>query len=1306
MVRWGNNRFLLETPHPMTKFDFSRIFGTGIPAKSQKHKRGRTCQIEELEGREMLSVSPWTLTDDAMYTEPQPADYTAIFSQSDDCGYVNTAPTNASLTPKSDALPSGPITQAEYEKIRKDYADLNFNEDIRWYNIHVFNADQLTEGNLRGAIAQAESSGRHDIIVFKTTATQNTIKLSSELYIYGGSGGVSIVSLGSGTGVTNLTLDAQNHSRVINIGSNGYVQLAGLTIKNGKLTDDNGAGIYITGGVVNITKCTITANKIEKVAVYVSGMPAPAPSYGGGICMWGGTVKITESTISANEITGDGYGGGWGGGIYNASTATFTKCTITGNKTKTYGGGICTEGPRVLTLTSCTVSENEAGYMGGGISSQKASPVIQNCTIAGNSAGTFPAVNHGSLFTYIYSLGSGGGIDFFGGTPTVINSVIAGNRTAGQGAGICINGDSKPTLRNCTVAGNTAYVNYYMDSYSYWVDGYLYYYSGTVNYANSGTVTYTNYTYQYYEYTNNGYNYVDYTGKAGLAQQGGGIYVGKGTLSLYNSIVAKNQTAYAENVYNYFFTYLNLTPQALISHDIYESPWGRIVGDYNLIGDGRGQKSLNGANNRVNVDPQFLQFTPLAYSGGLTSSLTGPAHYYYGSLYYRHTWYNVTGWTNTLWKTWDLRLKMGSPGHDTGSMNLASGTTDVDNKPRAMGLTVDRGAHEWYMILDVAQIAAGSGVATSSSVQFQWYPVAHAAGFTIQYATDAAFTKNAGTKKIEGKAYADLIELGNLVAEVTGLDADTVYYFRIRAEGIYPTTNSAYSSSIMLKTDAAATATPTGLTVTETKQMSASVSWDAGSGATGYDVQYRVADGDWITVNAKYISGTTATVNNLMSSSEYEFRVRARGVDNSAWLGGVSTETLEFLNLPLFWGEMTSKSISFMPLNLPPEVKASDLTLYYSVSGSDKWTAGAKIKADGTMKQDKLKAATNYDFELRDKDGNMVAVLSQVRTFADKAVKPTGIKVTDSTLTSITISWKHSAKNDPNGYMVYCMDWEIFDLYGTYPEFSKVVVSADGKTASVTISNLPEKAKQSYKISIEPVNLDWQSSYKPAIFTVKTGVYTAVKIAKINKSKDVGFDSVVLHWGEGMSGTDGYLIKVYDVKAKKYIGEPILVEPDTPMFRIDGLTPGKKYRIEVQAGSGDMEDNPTLSAVAKIKVKTKKYAAPKKDGKVQQSAGQVAFSWKASTGKDIPAGAKTYEVGIFVDKTVGYVFFGTAEFDARFAGVNVVIVGQSVTITGLNSQKYTFGLKEVTTVEVDAVDAIGYSVNSAIAKIKANLTKF
>ena len=59
----------------MRNFDFLRLFNNNSNSnKANQQRRGRTCRFEELEGREMLSVSPWSLLDEGFTTSLSPVE--------------------------------------------------------------------------------------------------------------------------------------------------------------------------------------------------------------------------------------------------------------------------------------------------------------------------------------------------------------------------------------------------------------------------------------------------------------------------------------------------------------------------------------------------------------------------------------------------------------------------------------------------------------------------------------------------------------------------------------------------------------------------------------------------------------------------------------------------------------------------------------------------------------------------------------------------------------------------------------------------------------------------------------------------------------------------------------------------------------------------------------------------------------------------------------------------------------------------------------------------------------------------------
>ncbi|MDR3183621.1 MAG: right-handed parallel beta-helix repeat-containing protein, partial [Planctomycetaceae bacterium] len=301
--------------------------------------RSRSLQIETLENRELLSVSP-----------------------------------------------------ADFDAIKAENADLNLGNEVD-YNIIEITAADLSETRLNNAIRAAGVTTANDLIVLRTTAEQHTIKLSGTeiaIDIVSGYGRVTIV----GFGTDKLTLDADNKSRVLNITSSTATALANLNITGGKAV--GGGGIYSSSSLT-ITNSTISGNTATG---YVTSDGDTLTGYGGGIyCYAGGT--ITNSTVSGNTAKRNGGGiyynstGGTitgktvisgnqaelnGGGIYYSSTGgTITGATVSGNTAKQNGGGMWGNG----TVTHSTVSNNTATGNGAGIycrgdSSIKNSAVTDN----------------------------------------------------------------------------------------------------------------------------------------------------------------------------------------------------------------------------------------------------------------------------------------------------------------------------------------------------------------------------------------------------------------------------------------------------------------------------------------------------------------------------------------------------------------------------------------------------------------------------------------------------------------------------------------------------------------------------------------------------------------------------------------------------------------------------------------------------------------------------------------------------------------------------------------------------------------
>ena len=155
-----------------------------------------------------------------------------------------------------------------------------------------------------------------------------TYILSAELSI---TRSIVLEAVVAGSCVLHAQASSSNPRRVLNInpGSTGVVQLIGLNITGGYVTN-NGGGVYIYSGTVTLSSCTITGNsvahygggvliagigKVTLSSCIITGNSAysatntgnnPTNNGGGGVAVFttGGTVAILSSNISGNIVAG------------------------------------------------------------------------------------------------------------------------------------------------------------------------------------------------------------------------------------------------------------------------------------------------------------------------------------------------------------------------------------------------------------------------------------------------------------------------------------------------------------------------------------------------------------------------------------------------------------------------------------------------------------------------------------------------------------------------------------------------------------------------------------------------------------------------------------------------------------------------------------------------------------------------------------------------------------------------------------------------------------------------------------------
>lgn len=151
---------------------------------------------------------------------------------------------------------------------------------------------------------------------------------------------------------------------------------------------------------------------------------------------------------------------------------------------------------------------------------------------------------------------------------------------------------------------------------------------------------------------------------------------------------------------------------------------------------------------------------------------------------------------------------------------------------------------------------AATGV-THNAATLAWAVVAGATGYTVQV-------------RISGAANWTTYTTGNTTYGLTGLTASTTYNWQVQTN--CTGNNSGFVAGTNFTTTATPCSTPTGLTSSNVSTTTATVSWSAVAGATGYSVEWKpTAAGTWTTAA---VTNPTRNLTGLSASTAYQYRVR------------------------------------------------------------------------------------------------------------------------------------------------------------------------------------------------------------------------------------------------------------------------------------------------------------------------------------------------------------------------------------------------------------------------------------------------
>lgn len=128
----------------------------------------------------------------------------------------------------------------------------------------------------------------------------------------------------TGPGASKLTISGSDAQQAFSI-SGGTVQISGLTIANGRVSNSSGGGLQQTGGTLTLSNVVVENNRVTRTG----GVPAR----GGGIAIVGGAATLNATTVRTNSVVTTGADGG--GGLYISNEAAAVSVALQGGTTIT-----------------------------------------------------------------------------------------------------------------------------------------------------------------------------------------------------------------------------------------------------------------------------------------------------------------------------------------------------------------------------------------------------------------------------------------------------------------------------------------------------------------------------------------------------------------------------------------------------------------------------------------------------------------------------------------------------------------------------------------------------------------------------------------------------------------------------------------------------------------------------------------------------------------------------------------------------------------------------------------------------------
>lgn len=428
-----------------------------------------------------------------------------------------------------------------------------------------------------------------------------------------------------------------------------------------------------------------------------------------------------------------------------------------------------------------------------------------------------------------------------------------------------------------------------------------------------------------------------------------------------------------------------------------------------------------------------------------------------------------------------------------------------------------------------------SSAVTDVAATLSWTAVSGATSYAIQYRIVGASTWQSATSATATK-------------NITGLTASSAYEFQVQTV-CSASNSSAFSSSSNFNTAAPPCNVATGLSSSLVTDNSATVSWTAVSGATGYNIQYRVTGTSiWLTASSATAS---KALSGLSASSTYEFQVQTVcSASNTSAFSSSSTFSTPAppCNVPTGLSSASITSNSAI-LSWTAFAGASSYTIQYRVVGAASWVSSSSAVTSNSLSG--LTPNSNYEFQVKSvcsvSNSSAFSSSSTFSTPAPPCNTPTGLASASVTHNSATVSWTAIS-----GATAYNVNYRVVG--------AATWLSTTSATSTKNILGLTAASNYEFQIQSDCGSGNTSSFSSSATFTT---LATPCALPTGLSTTALTYNSVTLNWNS-VSAASAYSIQYRVVGASSWTS----ISSATNSKGLSGLNSSTNYEFQVQSDCG------------------------------------------------------------------------------------------------------------------------------------------